>query len=170
MKVLNSIKKNTILVLIITIIVLYVVLKNDFKEIVNAFQNINILWIGLAVLFLFLSIIIRGYANYVIVDDKRLSIREAMKHNVIVQFFNGVTPFATGGQPIEIYMLKEHGIPLAKATNRTIQNFIYYQIALVLCGVLAVTYNYFFPIFLSKKCLIEFSCILSWNIFINYIF
>lgn len=147
MKVLNNIKKNTILILIITIIVLYIVLKNDFKEIMNAFQNIHILWICLAVFFLFLSIIIRGYANYLIIDDKKISIGEAIKHNIIVQFFNGVTPFATGGQPVEIYMLKEHGIPLAKATNRTIQNFIYYQIALVLCGILAVTYNKFFPIF-----------------------
>ena len=153
MKVLNNIKKNTYIVLIMTIIVLYIVLKNDMKDIVNAFQHMNILWIGLAVLFLFLSIIIKGYANYIIVEDKRLSIKEAIKHNIIVQFFNGITPFATGGQPMEIYMLKEHHIPLAKATNRTIQNFIYYQTSLVLCGVLAVTYNYFFPIFPKTKIL-----------------
>lgn len=153
MKVVNNIKKNTALVLIMTIVVLYIVLKNDFKDIANAFQNINILWIGIAVLFLFLSIIIKGCANYIIIDDKRISMRETIKHNIIVQFFNGVTPFATGGQPIEIYMLKEHKIPLAKATNRTIQNFIYYQIALVFCGILAVTYNYLFPIFPKVKIL-----------------
>ncbi len=153
MKVLNSIKKNTFLVLIVTIIVLYVVLKDDFKDIVSAFQNINILWIVLSILFLFLSIVIKGYANYLIVEDNRISIKEAIKHNIIVQFFNGVTPFSTGGQPIEIYMLKEHRIPLAKATNRTIQNFIYYQIALVACGVIAVTYNSIFSLFPEIKIL-----------------
>ena len=38
------------------------------------------------------------------------SLKEAIKHNIIVQFFNGITPFSTGGQPMEVYMLKEHGI------------------------------------------------------------
>ncbi len=154
MKVLNSIKKNSILVFIITIIVLYISLKNDFSGIVNAFKNINIGIMAIAVIFLFLSIIIKGYANYLIIDDKKLSPWESIKHNIIVQFFNGVTPFQTGGQPMEILMLKEHGISLSKATNRTTQNFLYYQIALVLCGVIAVIYNHIYTIF-PKNSLLE---------------
>lgn len=153
MKVLNSIKKNTFLILIITLIVLYIVLKDDFEDIVNAFQNINGLWLIISILFLFLSIIIKGLANYLVVNDEKVTKKEMIKHNIIIQFFNGVTPFSTGGQPMEIYMLKEHNIPLAKATNRTIQSFIYYQIALVLCGVVAVTYNFFHPIFPKIKIL-----------------
>lgn len=153
MKVLSSIKKNTYLILIITILVLYLVLKDDFEDIVEAFQNINGFWLIIAILFLFLSIGIKGLANYIVLDDKRLTIKEAIKHNVIVQFFNGVTPFCTGGQPMEIYMATEHKIPLSKATNRTIQSFIYYQIALVLCGIIAVMYNFFHPLFPKIKIL-----------------
>lgn len=153
MKVLDSIKKNTILVLIMTIIVLYVVLKDDFQDIVNAFQNIHIWWILGAVFFFFLSVVIKGIANYVVVSKQKVSVLEIIKHNIIIQFFNGVTPFATGGQPMEIYMLTEHGVPLVQATNLTIQNFIYYQIALVLCGILAVTYNGIFSIFPKIKVL-----------------
>ena len=37
-------------------------------------------------------------------DEEKYSLLEAFKHNIIVQFFNGVTPFSTGGQPMEIYM------------------------------------------------------------------
>jgi len=157
MKILDNLKKNTILLLCITLLVLYILLKDDFEEIINAFQHINFLYIGLAIIFFFLSVIIKGYVNYIIANDKeKLSLKEAIKHNFITQFFNGVTPFSTGGQPMEIYMLREHGIPLTKATNQTIQSFIFYQIALVICGIIAVSYNFFFHVFPKVKLLQHF--------------
>ena len=134
MKILDSIKKNTILLIIITIIVLYVVLKDDMNDIVKEFQHIDIKYILIALIFYFFSIAIKGYVNYKITNDKKkLTLKEAIKHNTIAQFFNGITPFSSGGQPMEIYML--------------IQSFIFYQIALVICGALAVLYNFIFHIF-----------------------
>ena len=121
MNIIKNIKKNTIFILIITAIVLYVVLKDDFKDIVDILAKIDIKYILLAFLFYALFIVIKGYVNYKITNDKsKLSLKEAIKHNVITQFFNGVTPFSTGGQPMEIYMLMEHDIPIAKATNQTL--------------------------------------------------
>ena len=126
MKIIKNIKKNTILLLIITGIVLYIVLKDDFKDIVNTLTKIDIKYILLAFLFYALFIVIKGFVNYKITNDKiKLSLKEAIKHNLITQFFNGVTPFSTGGQPMEVYMLMEHDIPIAKATNQTIQSFIF---------------------------------------------
>ena len=154
MKILDNLKKNTILLLLITVLVLYILLKDDFNEIVNAFQHIDFKYIVLAVIFFFLSVIIKGYVNYIIANNKeKLSLKEAIKHNFITQFFNGVTPFSTGGQPMEVYMLTEHGIPLTKATNQTIQSFIFYQIALVICGIIAVSYNFLFHVFPKVKLL-----------------
>ena len=148
MKLLDNIKKNTILLLIVTLIVLYIILKDNFYDIVKLLKQLDLKYILLATLFLFLSISIKGYVNYKITNDKeKISLKEAIKHNLIAQFFNGITPFSTGGQPMEVYMLTEHGIPLAKATNQTVQSFIFYQIALVICGILAVFYNFTFHIF-----------------------
>jgi len=154
MNIIKNLKKNTIFLLFITIIILYIILKDDFSHIVNAFQNINILYIIIAIVLFLIHILIKGYVNYIIINDsKTISIKEAIKHNLITQFFNGITPFSTGGQPMEIYMLTEHGISIAKATNQTIQSFIFYQIALVICGLFAVIYNYIFSIFPKVKIL-----------------
>ena len=99
MNIIKNIKKNTILLLIITGIVLYIVLKDDFKDIVDILTKIDIKYILLAILFYTLYIVIKGYVNYKITNDKKkLSLKEAIKHNIITQFFNGVTPFSTGGQ------------------------------------------------------------------------
>ena len=154
MKLVNNIKKNTILLLGITLVILYILLKDDWKQIVKAFENIDIRYVILSLLFFFASISLKGYANYKITNDKeKISLKEAIKHNLIAQFFNGITPFSTGGQPMEIYMIKEHNISIAKATNQTIQSFIFYQIALVICGILAVTYNFIFHLFPKVKLL-----------------
>ena len=106
----------------------------------------------MAFLAFLISVSIKGFSNYLIINNKeKISISEAIKHNIIIQFFNGITPFSTGGQPMEIYMITEHGIPLAKATNYSVQSFIFYQLALVICGILAVIYNFIFRIFPKVK-------------------
>ena len=94
------------------------------------------------------SAILKGLVNYKIINDpKKVSKREAVRLNFIAQFFNGITPFATGGEPMAVYMLTEQGIPVSKATNYMVQSFIFYQVALVLCGFIAVTYNFIFHLF-----------------------
>ena len=148
MKIVNDIKKNTILLVIITIIVLYFVLKNDAAGIWETLKSMNLRYI-LYALFAYLAYVtIKGYINYKIVNDpKKFSKKEAIRQNYIAQFFNGITPFQTGGEPMAIYMLTEQGISVSKATNYMVQSFIFYQIALVICGILAVLYNFIFHIF-----------------------
>ena len=68
-------------------------------------------------------------------EKEKLSLAQAFQHMIITQFFNGITPFSTGGQPMEIYMLKNHGFRYTKATNVIMQNFIVYQLALVIFGL-----------------------------------
>ena len=59
-------------------------------------------------------------------------------------FFHAITPFAVGGQPYEIYSLKKSKLKITEATNVSIVNFIVYQIALVLLGIIAIVYNHHF--------------------------
>lgn len=162
MKLVKDIKKNTYILIFITIVVMYFVLKDDFNNIVDLLIKVDVRYILIAFVLFFLSIFFRAYISYLTVDDsKKYSLIEAMKHNVIIQFFNGITPFSTGGQPMEVYMLTRHGISANKGTMIVLQNFIFYQIALVIFGIFAVIYNYLFHIFpkvliLKKLVLIGF--------------
>ena len=154
MKIVDNIRKNTFIILIVTILVMYFVLKDDFTNIVELLLKIDLKYIFIAFFLFFLSIFLKAYVSYKTVDDKnKYSLMEAFKHNLIVQFFNGITPFSTGGQPMEIYMLTEHGINANKGTMIILQNFIFYQVALVLFGIGAVTYNHVFHIFPNQSLL-----------------
>lgn len=154
MKIVDNIRKNTFIILIVTILVMYFVLKDDFTNIVELLLKIDLKYIFIAFFLFFLSIFLKAYVSYKTVDDKnKYSLMESFKHNLIVQFFNGITPFSTGGQPMEIYMLTEHGINANKGTMIILQNFIFYQVALVLFGIGAVTYNHVFHIFPNQSLL-----------------
>lgn len=142
MEIIKNIRKNTFIILCITLLVLVLVLKEDFASTIAAFKTMDYKYLLLAIFVFFLSIILKAIVSYQVVHEKeKYSLKEAIKHNVIVQFFNGITPFSTGGQPMEVYMLKEHGIRVSRGTNFIIQNFIFYQVALVIFGIFAVWYN-----------------------------
>ena len=162
MQIIKNIKKNSIILILITTIILILLLKDDYQEIIRNLVSMNILCILIAAFFFFLSIFFKALTNYLTINNKKkISIIEAFKHEVIIQFFNGITPFSSGGQPMEIYMMTKHNISIVEATNISIQTFIFYQVALVIYGILAVCYNYFFQIFpnsvlLSKLVLLGF--------------
>ena len=72
---------------------------------------------------------------------KDVTFKEMLNHMIIAQFFNGITPFSTGGQPAQIYMLRKSGIKVANATSITISDFLIYQIALIAVGLTSIVIN-----------------------------
>ena len=147
----SSMKKklNIIILIIITIIVLFFSLKDNFKETVTQIFTMNVWYLLVAFFLLILYWILRTYPIYSFCKkiNKNFKYLSAFQLTLRTQFFNAVTPFATGGQPYQIYFLKTVGIDYASSTSVVIQNFIVYQIALVILGILALIANKLFNIF-----------------------
>ncbi len=138
----KNVKRNTIIIFIVTLIVLYFALKDQFTQVIDTLLKVDLKYILIAICLYAMYIFLKAWVSYISIGDKKkVSLYEAVKHNIITQFFNGITPFSTGGQPMEVYMLHEHGIRPTRATNIIMQNFIFYQVALVLFGICAVVYN-----------------------------
>ncbi len=145
----KSLRKNSIILLIITIVVLICVLKDDFTNILATLQHANHLWIIIALFCYFTGLALEAKAYQEIIQEYQYdySFKKSYKMLLITKFFNGITPFSSGGQPMQIYMLKKDGIRLTKATNIIIQNFIIYQAALVTFGLIAIGFNQYFQFF-----------------------
>lgn len=149
--IMKNLKKNSIILLLITLTVLVLILKDDFPAIMKSLQNANIIYILLALLCFFVALLFEAKAYQEIIEEYQFdyNLKKSYKMLLITKFFNGITPFSSGGQPMQIYMLKKEGIRLTKATNIIVQNFIIYQAALVVFGIFAVVYNHFHQIFAS---------------------
>ena len=142
----QNIKKNSVILLIITTVVLYFVIKDDFLNIVDALSRANILIILIGALFTIGYWFFKSLALFDIVKEykKDIKVSQIFKQITITQFFNGITPFASGGQPFQVYMLGKSGLKYTHSTNIIVQEFILYQMALVTHGVMAVLLNYKF--------------------------
>ncbi len=145
----KSLKKNSIILLLITIVVLICVLKDDFMNIINTLNHANLFWILLALFSFLIGIAFEARAYQEIIEEYQYqySFQKSFKMLLITKFFNGITPFSSGGQPMQVYLLKKDGIRLTKATNIIIQNFIIYQAALVTYGLIAIGFNNYFHFF-----------------------
>ncbi len=147
---------NAIVLIGIALLVLYFSLKDDYEAIMNQLKTIHLGWLFIAFILVILYWILRGKAIHIFTrkfmpKTKYLSSLQLM---IRTQFFNAVTPFATGGQPYQVYHLVKEGMGVTKATSIIIENFIVYQIAMVLLGGVAVIANRAFSIF-EKNVLLQ---------------
>ena len=147
-------KKNKIInyigLIIITGIVLYFSLRKDFDRIISEIIHINPLFLllGLFLVFsywFFRAVVLR---NFVLKFKPNFRLFDAFRVHMSTIFFDQVTPFASGGQPYEIYKLtKEEKLPVSSSTNIVFQTFIVYQIAFLFISLLAFLYNTIFRIY-----------------------
>lgn len=142
----QNIKKNSIILFFITLVVLYFVIKDDFYNIIDTLSKANMFIIVIGALFTVGYWFFKSIALFDIVKEykKDIKLKEMFKQITITQFFNGITPFASGGQPMQVYMLGRSGLKYTHSTNIIVQEFILYQMALVTHGVIAVFLNYKF--------------------------
>ena len=156
---------NFLFIAIVLSIVLYFSLKDNYQEIISTILKMNYIWIFAAILALIIYRLCAGLGHYYIIkaNNGKVSYLKCFQINLMILFFHGITPFAGGGQPMEIYFLHKEGISVTKATNITLQNFIVYQIALIITGLIALIYNHIFNVFPNDS-LIKYLVVLGFII------
>lgn len=139
----KSLKKHSIFLIIFSIIVIFISIKDDFFTTLKLMINTNYRWLLVAAVFIFAYWFFKALALYEITKNytNKVSFKKILRQIIITQFFNGVTPFSAGGQPMQVYMLQKSGYRLSQATNIIIQDFIIYQFSLVFITTLAVIIN-----------------------------
>lgn len=142
-------KRNSLIILVITVAILYYILKDNYQEIMNVLRGANIWWLLLTILVYIIYFLFDQLALFNITKEykKDISFKFIVYLGVITKFFNGITPLASGGQPMQVYELHKKDISVGNGTNIVIQNYIVFQIALVFWGILAIVLNQVYHLF-----------------------
>lgn len=135
--------RNIIVLSIAVFLVLYFSLRNNYTEVVETFKNINKLYLLLALILTLTVTYIKGLVLHFLskVYKKDNKIKDSVILAYETNFFNGITPFSTGGQPYQVLKLNNSGYKLADATNIIIQSSITFQIATLFVVIFSVLYN-----------------------------
>ena len=78
--------------------------------------------------------------------DPNYKFKSCFKLMCMGMFFNAITPFSSGGQPFEMYLLNKEGIKVSDSLNALLQHFITYQFGLIFTSTIAIILNRIFNI------------------------
>ena len=129
------------LILIIMIVIIFV--KNDAKEIFNAIKQAEVKYILIALGFIIVFILFTAFSLMQLVAlKKKIRIIDSFNIANLANFYNGVTPFATGGQPFQVYYYTKVNVKTDESTSVLMMNFIIHQFVLSVFGIVAIIMYY----------------------------
>lgn len=143
-----KINKNLLGVFILVILIgltLWVILKdNDILAIWNAMSSIKFEWLFLAMLAAVFFVCAEGFMIWYILKNlkSKATLLSCFGYSFVGFFFSGITPSASGGQPMQVYYMNKDKIKFADSSVALTIVATLYKFVLVLIGVvIAVFFN-----------------------------
>lgn len=131
------------IVLSVLVLIYYVFFVEDVSNIPRVIKTISPLWL----IFALLCMIFYWYFEAIILHIITKSLHPGQKFRstvnvtMIGQLFNCLTPFASGGQPMQAYYLVKDGVPLKVATTSLLAKFMVFQIDLILYTTVVLVFK-----------------------------
>lgn len=137
--------RNILLIVVISVVVLGVMIAKDgATNLLHAVLSARPLWllgaVGLMVLYWLLESQVLHMAVQKFHPGQPFC--ASLQTSMIGQLFNCITPFASGGQPIQAYHLVRCGVPLGSASCALMVKFIVYQSVLTLYSLVTLAMRF----------------------------
>ena len=144
----KKIKFRSIIILLITIFLFWYILKDNFVKSIDLIASSNKWLILLSILTYIVYFIIEAYLLKILIDKscKKYPFKKVIELNMMTKFFNGITPFSLGGQPLQVYELSKNKIPVTKSILVIVENFIILQITMSIMIILSLIFGYIFEL------------------------
>ncbi|MBC8585805.1 lysylphosphatidylglycerol synthase transmembrane domain-containing protein [Youxingia wuxianensis] len=125
-------------------LIVYTAKTDGLGNLLQAALSANPVWLAAAVGLMVVYWLLEGLSLHVAV--KRFYPRQrystSFKTSMIGQFFNCVTPFASGGQPMQAYHMVKTGVPLGISSCALIVKFIVYQFILTIYSLVTLIFHF----------------------------
>lgn len=163
MKLKNK-RLNIIILMIALGLVLYFTLKNNFSMIIKELSKVNLLIFSTAILIFILSLALKSVSLQIYIKEhnENYTFKKAFSLTLIGQFLNGITPFSSGGQPFQVYLLKKEGNRISDSTSAMVKDSVIYQLSLLIMGIVSIVLNLMLKVIPLKSNL-------TWLIIIGFI-
>ncbi|HBJ18534.1 MAG TPA: hypothetical protein DDY70_02145 [Clostridiales bacterium] len=123
-------------------ILIFVLSMNDIGEIFGVLGSADVRYVLAALLFILVYLALYPLTLCFLARSKGVPTRFSDVYTIGMteHFFNGVTPFATGGQPFQAYALSKKKTSLADATGLLIMNFLIFMMVTNTYALLSLIY------------------------------
>lgn len=137
---------NISLVLIATSLAIFFAIKDDAKEIFHTLATSNVSYLLVIVGIMVGCIVVRSFIHFCFAHlfTRKYHFHQAIAVDQIGQFYNAITPGASGGQIMQAYTYKKQGVAVSSAVSILAMYSIVYQVILIVFGVVSFIVKYDF--------------------------
>jgi len=126
------------------LIIVIVLLATDFNKSISYLASANPGWLFLTFCltvgtWFFEAVTLKTFA---LMRSLTIPLTYLFKITVIGTFFNGITPFSSGGQPAQIVFMQRKGISVGESTAMLVSRFLIYQSVITVLGAAAIIKAY----------------------------
>lgn len=116
---------------------------DDPREIWKALCSASPLFMLMTLLCMIVYWFLEGVILHAVVKEvhPKQKFKNSLSVSMIGQYFNCITPFASGGQPIQAYYLVKFGVPLGSALTALLSKFIAYQAMLTVYSAVILIFK-----------------------------
>lgn len=160
----KKICSKVILLVLISFLILFLVLKDNYYEIIEILKESNIKYIIIGFIVVLIGDLFKSLSiTNIIKKEKNYKFKNGFMLVLQTNFFNGITPFCLGGQPYQIYSLKKNEkINYEDGIKIVFKDFYAYQMSLVLISSICLLINRILNI-------VEFNSVIKTLIFFGYL-
>jgi len=125
------------------ILFFYILYKGQWGALLTQFSNINKYWLMLG-----FAAMLSYWASEAKILQKithslhgEYKFSDAFEVTMVGQFFNAITPFASGGQPAQLFMLSKQNVDAGKSGSILMIKFIIYQSVLIFYALILIIWK-----------------------------
>ena len=132
--------------IILTVIVFIGVVRsnNGQTEFIEKLRSFDLLWLLAAMLLIFVYWLFDAFTINIISRSMypKFSFVESFKNAMIGLLYSALTPFATGGQPMQVYEMSKKGVKTGDGVSIIIVKSVIFQVGMILFAVLATIFGW----------------------------
>jgi len=122
------------------ILILLIIFTHGWMDLIHQINSLHMQWIIAAAFSMVLYWIFEAKTlqSIIFLIEKQYRFKKAFKVTMIGQYFNSITPFASGGQPMQLYALTKQGLGAGSAGSALMIKFIIYQAILTAYSLILI--------------------------------
>ncbi|MBU3143186.1 lysylphosphatidylglycerol synthase transmembrane domain-containing protein [Clostridium sp. CF012] len=122
------------------IFILLIIFTNGWMDLIHQMKNLQIQWIIVAAIAMVAYWVFEAKTlqSIVLLMKKDYKFKKAFQVTMVGQYFNSITPFASGGQPMQLYSLTKQEIGAGSAGSALMIKFIIYQSVLTIYSLILI--------------------------------
>lgn len=137
---------NLIFVVIITALTTYLLFRtNEIKNIMTSLGTINKRFFLGSIVMMAIYLYLEARMLHILLNlksDRKFKFWVSLKSMFIGQFYSLLTPFASGGQPMQLVELIRDGVSGVYATAVLINKFLYFQVGVTLYSLALIAFRW----------------------------